>query len=202
MIKTRVLKCNRAYPNKDIILKAAHVIKSGGVIVYPTDTLYGLGGSPYFEHVKKKIYRIKKRSYSKPFPLIIGHRNMLEKLNLQVSHLANKLMDHLWPGPLTIIMPCNDGGNLAVRLPNEPIAAMLSLMAETPIIATSANISGNPNSSDPEQIIFDIGFGIDLFLDAGILPFSLGSTIVAVTKDEIKIIRSGQIPENKILNII
>ncbi|MGA1868555.1 MAG: L-threonylcarbamoyladenylate synthase [bacterium] len=189
-----ILKCDTTHPDMEIISLAAEVIKNGGIIAYPTDTVYGLGGNPFFEQVRKKIYQIKKRPLHKALPLIIGHRNMLTLLCTHISSLANKLMDIFWPGALTIIIPDGKGSNIGVRWPNHPIAEKLSLSSHLPLIGTSANISGNQSIVDPAQIIKELGDKIDLVIDSGTLPPSRGSTIVDVTQNTINIIREGEIP--------
>lgn len=194
MGKTTILKCNRLKPDGGIIAEAVEVIKNGGIVAYPTDTVYGLGGHPFLEQVKKKIFQIKQRPYHKALPLIIGNRKMLIEICPQLSKLATRLMDIFWPGALTIIIPDGKGNTIGVRWPNDPLAEKLSLMANIPLIATSANISGNPSSVDPSQVIKELGGKIDLFLDGGMLSPSTGSTVVDTTQNRIEVIREGEIP--------
>ena len=193
MSKTTILKCDKTNPDICCIKRGVEVIKNGGVIAYPTDTVYGLGGHPFLDPVRKKIYQIKNRPLNKPLPLIIGHRKMLKNMCSHISNLAGRLMDIFWPGALTIIIPDGKGNNIGVRWPNNTVAEKLSLMSDLPLIATSANISGNSSTADPARVIKELEGKIDLFLDSGILPPSPGSTVIDVTKNRIKIIREGEI---------
>lgn len=180
--------------------KVIELLNKGGVIIYPTETLYGIGVKYDNRYMLRQVFEIKKRPKEKSFPLIVN----LNHLSLVVSYippLAERLIEKYWPGPLTLILPAKEGlpeeivknNTVALRMPGESFALRLIEESSFPITATSANISGKPAASDIETAI---GYfnkeHIDLFIDGGKL-FGIPSTIIDVTVYPPCIIREGAI---------
>jgi L-threonylcarbamoyladenylate synthase len=182
------------------IIDVIKILEMDGIIIYPTETLYGIGVKYDNEKLLKKVFEIKNRPSEKAFPLIIN----LNHLNLLVSSippLAQKLIIQYWPGPLTLILPAKDGlpeeitsnKTVAVRMPGESFALELIKNSPFPITATSANISGYPAASDIETVLkYFEKSNITLFIDGGQLQ-GIPSTIVDVSVNPPKIIRKGAI---------
>lgn len=191
-----------------IVSEAIKVLKSGGIIAYPTETFYALGVNATDGEALKRLYRIKGRTSKKPFPLIVGERKILKTLVKRIPSEAEKLIKKFWPGPLTIVFEASSQlpdlltaktGKVAIRIPGEEIARELSKMAGFPIISTSANPSGKPPATTVEEVIKYFGKRIDFLIDKGKTPGGKPSTIVDSTTVPMKVLREGAIPSRDIL---
>jgi len=185
---------------------AAKSIETGGIVVYPTDTVYGIGCDPYNSDAINRIYEIKKRDKTKLFPILGYSKQVLENI-VEFNEMANTIAKKFWPGQLTIILPIKDEKlhgdtnnveSIGVRVPNNQ--CVLSLLKECKlIIGTSANISGKEAITDPNK--FDeFNQDFDIFLDGGKIQSSGASTIIEIKNDELKIIRKGSISEHELRN--
>lgn len=209
-MSTRIISCSPEVPDQNVICLAGKIIKKGGLVVYPTDTFYGLGGDPGNIKSVQRIFKAKGRSEGKPLPLIIHHRDVLKDWVSKISPLSIKLMDHLWPGPLTIIFPCSPNisslvtagtGKIGLRWPKAPVATAIAKEAGTAVISTSANLSGKGGIIHPDEVQKDLEGLVDLIIDSGELKPSLGSTVVDPTGNHIRIIREGDLRMENILEI-
>jgi L-threonylcarbamoyladenylate synthase len=209
-VSTRVIQCSAEAPDPNVISLAGKIIKKGGLVVYPTDTFYGLGGDPGNIKSVQKIFNAKGRSKGKPLPLIIYHRDVLKDWVSKIPSLSAKLMDLFWPGPLTIIFPGSPKlpslltagtGKIGLRWPKSPVATALAMESGTAIISTSANLSGKGSIIHPDEVKKDLGGCVDLIIDSGELGPSLGSTVVDATGKHIRIIREGDLRTERILEI-
>lgn len=176
------------------------ILNRGGIIIYPTETLYGIGAKYNLTESLKKIYEIKKRPEEKTFPLIVNRDNIFKVVKF-IPSIAQDLIEKYWPGPLTLLLPAKNelpeeivkDGKVAVRMPGKSFALELIEASEFPIISTSANISGQkPASSFDEVIKYFKDSPIDLFIDGGKL-LGIPSTIVDTTVKPPKILRKGAI---------
>ena len=192
----------------DGIKLAAITVKNGGLVVFPTDTVYGIGCDPRNPKAVDAIYRIKKRAESKNLPVLGYSKEEILKIAI-FDKLSNKIADKFWPGPVTLVLKLKDKeiGNsmklddkIAVRVPNH--SCVLSLLKECKIIVgTSANYSGNPSFSDSKDVLENFS-EFDVFLDGGRIPDSNESTIVEIVEGNLKILRSGKITKKELTTLL
>jgi L-threonylcarbamoyladenylate synthase len=188
--------------------KAVQIINNGGIVIFPTDTVYGIGCDPYNKKGVLSLYKIKKREKTKPFPVIGYSKEELEKI-AEFDNKAEKIAEMFWPGPITLILKIKDenikkslglGKKIAVRVPDNQ--CILSLLKECKLlVATSANISGNTSPVDPNDCERNLN-GYDLLIDGGILSDDGESTIVEIDKGEVRIVRNGSISEEELKKIV
>ena len=188
--------------DKEAISRAGKIIREGGLVAFPTETVYGLGGNALDEEASRKIYAAKGRPSDNPLIAHIAKFQELAPLVASVPVMAQKLMEAYWPGPLTMIFPksgavpyATTGGldTVAVRMPDDPIARALIEAAEVPVAAPSANTSGRPSPTNADHVEEDLGGRIDMILDGGDVGIGLESTIVDVTGEIPVILRPGYI---------
>ncbi len=189
-------------PQADIIQQAVRVIAAGGVVVFPTRNLYGLGADAFNAAAVDKIFKIKRRPESMPLLVLIKNRDELDRVVRTVPPVAQHLMDCFWPGGLTIVFEAKEGispsltagtGKIGVRLPAHPVAAALVKACLNPITGTSANISGNGGCSDIADLERPIRDSVDLILDAGPLQPGIGSSVIDVTVEPVRLLREGAV---------
>jgi len=183
---------------------AAKAINDGAIVVFPTDTVYGLGCNPYNHEAVQSLYEIKKRKKTKPFPVIGYSKKELEKI-AEFNPLEEKIAEKFWPGPITLVLKVKDkeiqksldlDEKIAVRVPN--CQCVLTLLKECKLlVGTSANISGTTTFNDPTECIKNLS-GFDLFIDGGIISSQGESTIVEIENNDVKILRNGSISEEEI----
>ena len=191
--------------DEDGIKKAVQVINQGGIAIFPTDTVYGIGCDPYNSEAVKKIYEIKSRDISKSLPVLVYSKKLAEKI-VFFDEISRKLIEKFWPGPLTLILKLTDKklkkslnleDKIAIRVPNHNCTLEL-LKGCGFLVGTSANISGQPSFTNPKEGYENLE-NVDVFVDGGIISSSSESTIIEIENNEIKIIREGQIKREEIL---
>lgn len=201
-MKTKVIKISASRPNKKIITKAARVIRNGGLVAFPTETVYGLGANALDHNAVRKIFVAKKRPSDNPLIVHIADLSDLDNLVINVSASAKKLIRAFWPGPLTLvfrrksILPTEvtaRGQTVAIRMPGHPVAIALIKASGVPIAAPSANLAGRPSATSARDVKADLGDKIDLILDAGSTKFGLESTVVDFSGKKLVILRPGAI---------
>ena len=185
--------------------KGIQILKQGGVIAFPTDTVYGLGADAFNSNAVKRIYDIKKRPKRLPLPLLIGDIKQLDILAEPLPEIALFLARRFWPGGLTLVVPkvarlpgYLGNTNIAVRIPAHSVCLALIQAINNPIIGTSANISGRPSALTAGEVRQQLGSEVDLIIDGGRCPGGGESTVVDVTGGEVVILRQGIIPEDEI----
>ena len=186
------------------IQKAVQIINKGGIVIFPTDTVYGIGCDPYNQKAVLSLYKIKKREKTKPLPVIGYSKKEFEKI-AEFNDKAEKIAEMFWPGAITLILKVKDenikkslglGKKIAVRVPNNQ--CVLSLLKECKLlVATSANISGTTSLTDPNDCKRDLN-GYDLLIDGGILSDNGESTIVEIDENKLRIVRSGSVSEEEL----
>jgi L-threonylcarbamoyladenylate synthase len=199
---SEILELNPKRISWEIVQRAATIIQKGGIILYPTETIYGLGCDLFNEKAVKRLYTIKKRPETKPALVLIGNISMLRELVVDIPLLASRLMKRFWPGPLTILFKAKKNisplitagsGMIGVRLSGSKFCVKLLTVCRIPIVSTSANISGKLFLNDIDSLEKIFATEIDLIVDAGNLPSSLSSTVVDVSSGSVKVIREGAI---------
>ena len=200
MIKILKVECN-----EEGIKKTSQIIKEGGIVVFPTDTVYGIGCNPYNEKAVKKIYEIKSREKIKALPVLAYSIDIVKKI-VVIDKFTENILQKNWPGPLTLILELKDQelkkslnlqNKIAVRIPNSKCT--LKLLEECKLlVGTSANISGNLSYTNPDECIKNIK-NYDVFLNGGTITSKGESTIIEIENEEIKIIREGALRAEDIL---
>lgn len=194
----------------EIMGKAAATIRSGGLVAFPTETVYGLGADGLNPAAVKRIYAAKGRPSDNPLILHISNLEMLKPIVQEITPMAKALMEKFWPGPLTMVfnktelVPSETSGGLntvAVRFPNHPLALKLIEKSKTPIAAPSANSSGRPSPTKAEHVLEDLDGKIDWILDGGACKIGVESTVVAVTDEVPVILRPGKITLEEIREV-
>jgi L-threonylcarbamoyladenylate synthase len=199
-----VLKVNC---DKEGIKKASQIINDGGIAVFPTDTVYGIGCNPYNINAVAKIYKVKSREITKPFPVLAYSKELAEKI-AHFDKLTKKITDKFWPGPLTVILKVTDdklkkslnlNNKIAIRIPNHKCT--LDLLEKCNfIVGTSANVSGDTPFTNSDECFKNIE-DFDIFVDGGTITSKGESTIIEIENNEIKIIREGSLSKKEILDL-
>ncbi len=202
MISTRIVKVDPEKPEQDYLKEAADILKSGGLVIMPTETVYGIAANMLNNNALDRLYEIKKRPKDKPFSLHIDKKEKIEEFAGSIPVLAYKLIDKFWPGPLTLILRAKkDEGKIGVRMPDNEIALNLIAEAGVPIVCPSANISGKPAPTNFEDAIKDMKGLVDFAIDAGNTKLQVESSIIDLTAEPPEILREGAIKKEDILNI-
>lgn len=193
------------------IEKASKIIQNGGLVLFPTETVYGIGANALDDDAVRKIFVAKGRAQDNPLILHISDIKMLEQIAENISELEYQLMNTFWPGPFTIVLnkkkgianvaTC-DGDTVGVRMPSNKIAHDLIKNAGVPIAAPSANISGKPSGTKLQDIIEELNDKVDYILDGGESDIGLESTVVRVINGEVKILRPGKITKEDIEKVV
>jgi L-threonylcarbamoyladenylate synthase len=188
------------------IEKGVKILQKGGVIAFPTDTVYGLGADAFNSTAVERIYEIKNRPQHLQLPLLIADVERLTTLAEPIPEIAWFLARRFWPGGLTLVLPKADSGpaylasepTIAVRVPNHPVSRALIQRLGNPIIGTSANISGQPAALTADEVGQQLGGKIDFVINGGKCPGGKESTVVDVTRESPVILRPGIIPSHEI----
>lgn len=198
--------------DENTLLEIANGIRNGKIVVFKTDTVYGIGTNAFDEEACKNIYKIKQRPIDKPLVVLISDVAMLKDIVEFISPIEQKLIDSFWPGPLTILFKKKENalpdvvslGNeyIGIRLLKSALAYNIIKTANVPIVAPSANITGSPTGTNINNIIKELGGKVDYILDSGNVDDDSASTIVKVNNDEVLILREGKIKKEEIDNII
>jgi L-threonylcarbamoyladenylate synthase len=193
--------------NRDDLARAIGVLQRGGVIAYPTDTLYGLGADPRRPEAVDRLFAIKGRPAGMAIPLIATDRAQAEAAG-SFDAVAARLADAFWPGPLSVVVPAaatmapavlGEGGTVALRVPAHAIARELAAGLGFAITATSANRSGAPATAEPSEVAASLGGVIDLLVDDGAAAGGPPSTIVAIDRGVPRLVRAGAIAWDRVL---
>ncbi len=196
-MNTKVVKTT-----EEELIEAAAILKKGGLVAFPTETVYGLGADALNEEAARKIYAAKGRPSDNPLIAHVAKKEDIEPLVREIPEAGKKLMDAFWPGPLTLIFPKSGrvpkgttGGldTVAVRMPSDPVARRLIELAGTPVAAPSANTSGRPSPTTAEHVRQDMDGRIEMIVDGGPVGIGVESTIVDVTGEIPMVLRPGAI---------
>ncbi len=205
-MKTRIITITPKEVEAYKIRTIAGVLSGGGVIVYPTDTYYGLGADCYARPAVKRIFELKTRQAFKPLPVLIADVAMVRKIAAKIPPLFHSLAAEFWPGPLTLVLRAADvlpaelvgpGKTIGIRLPAVPWLRALIRQAGFPLVATSANISGEGEIASVEKVVGVFNHKVDLIIDGGLAPGLLSSTVVDLTSEKPILVRDGAIPRSR-----
>lgn len=204
-MKTEILSANSSGATS----QAVEVLLSGGLVAFPTDTVYGVGALASDERAVESIYIAKDRPAEKALPVMIGAGDQLMRVVASVPLLAARLAVRFWPGPLTLIMAKHPNlpeaisatNTIAVRMPDHPIALTLLRSAE-PMAVTSANLSGYPSPTTAQEVFEQLSGRIDLIIDGGKTPGGIPSTLVDCMGDKPFILREGPISMEQLLSAL
>jgi L-threonylcarbamoyladenylate synthase len=207
---TNVLKaCGDERVIHEAVGRAAEIIRVGGVVAYPTETVYGLGALASHHEAMAHVYRLKHRARHKPLSILIRDPAQLEPLVRALTPGTRSLMARFWPGPLTLLLPAAEHlpeiltagtGRVGVRISSHPVARELVAAVGAPITATSANRSGAPSCRTSEEVLRQMDEELALILDGGLTPDSRGSTIADVAVEPPVILRVGAIAAEEVLH--
>ncbi len=211
MKKTLVLKVDPDAPNSETIHLAASLIRQGGLVAFPTETVYGLGADALNSNAVLALFKAKRRPHDNPPIVHVGKIEDVYKLAREVPAKAEKLMELFWPGPLTLIfkrleiVPAVTVAGLdtiAVRMPKHNVALALIRESERPIAAPSANLAGKPSPTTAEHVLEDLEGRIDAVLDAGPTQIGVESTVLDMTVDPPQVLRPGGTPYEALKEVL
>jgi L-threonylcarbamoyladenylate synthase len=196
------LAVNPVAPDPVVLARAATIVRGGGVVAFPTDTLYGLAVDPFDAASVARVFDVKGRSPERGLPLVAADAAQIEDRLGPLPPLARSLARRFWPGPLTMLMAAPaelpvdvtaGTGRVGVRVPNHTVAQALCRACRTVLTATSANASGAPASNDPDVVAAALAARLDMLIDSGKTAGGAPSTIVDVTGDRPQLVREGAI---------
>jgi L-threonylcarbamoyladenylate synthase len=204
-------KLDPASPDIEVIERAASVIRNGGLVAFPTETVYGLGADAMNDQAIERIFLAKGRPSNNPLIVHVSDREMLARVAEKVSKNTEKLIDKFWPGPLTLVLKRRaevvsavSAGldTVAVRMPQGRIALELISRSQTPIAAPSANLSGKPSPTEASHVERDLSGRIDMIIDGGQTRIGIESTVLDMTSEPPMILRPGWITREQIAEVI
>ena len=193
------------------IKQAVTILKNGGVVAYPTDTVYGLGACMTNIKAVDRIFEVKGRPKSMALPVLLADKAQIEEIVISVPLIAQRLADEFFPGALTIILPKSSvvpdiitggGKTVAFRIPNHPVPLALIKGLGKPIVGTSANLSGQPSALTAIEVQAQIGDKIDMVIDGGRCPGGIESTVIDLSGEKPVIRRQGAISIEKLRKIL
>ena len=191
--------------NDEGIRKSVGIIENGGVIIFPTDTVYGIGCNPYDANAVKKIYEIKSREKIKSLPVLASSIEIVKQISI-IDEFTEKIIKKYWPGPLTLILKLKDKNlkeslnledKIAVRIPNS-VCTLKLLNKCNLLVGTSANVSGDSSFTDPQECMKNVK-NYDIFVDGGTITSKGESTIIEIENEKIHVIREGALKKEDIV---
>jgi len=203
----KLLEIDPRNPDPAKLEAAIQVLRQGGVIAYPTETVYGLGADLFSKQAVQKVFDLKQRDASMPLSVMVPTTEMAEDLCSTISDGGRALMSQFWPGPLTLIFRASSKapqyivsvqGNIGLRCPDHPVSQELLNRHGGPITCTSANISGHESARNAEEVADAFGADLDLIIDGGMSRIKIASTVVDVSSGKIQILRQGAISSEEI----
>ncbi|MBR2241108.1 MAG: threonylcarbamoyl-AMP synthase [Clostridia bacterium] len=197
--------------DEDELNKCVQVLQHGGLVIFPTETVYGIGASAYCEEAVKRIYEAKNRPNDKPLSILVSDKNEISKYAIIENDLEKKIIENFMPGPITIILKKKQGvfdyissgkDTIGIRIPDNEIILQLLKKSGLPIVAPSANISGKPSGIELNEILKDFNEKVDVCIDGGKARLSESSTIVQIVEGRPVILREGTIKLESINEIL
>ncbi len=211
MRSRNILKIDSLESGKAAIERAGHVLLSGGVVAFPTESFYGLAVDIQNDRAIEKLFSLKQRDKNNPILILLPEKEGLKKYVADIPEQAVKLINAFWPGGLTLVLKAGsaisplltaDTSRIGVRLSSHPVATALARSIGRPVTGTSSNISGQPPCTGADEVYDSFGNSIDLIIDNGPTAGGKGSTILDVTVDPCVVIREGMVSRSDIGNVI
>ena len=199
---TKILKIDPSNPGRDAFQTIAHEIIHGRVIIYPTDTIYGIGADACNPHAVGRIFEIKNRDRKKPLLVLVNSLDMMRLVVGEIPSGAHSLMEKFWPGPLTLIFQASPSltpkltggtGTIGIRYPQHPFCLKVLEICNRPIVSTSANVSGKKEFHSIKETMKTFESSVDLIVDAGDSATTLSSSVIDVTGGVPRLVREGAI---------
>jgi L-threonylcarbamoyladenylate synthase len=194
-----------------VVERAASVLESGGLVVLPTDTVYGVGAAVNRPEGVARLYTAKGRPLDRPIPVLVSSLAAAHDLVTDIDPISRTLMERYWPGPLTIVLPAverlpseivRDTGTVGLRMPDHPVALAIIERAGGALAVTSANRSDEPETQTAEAAAREIGRAVDLVVDGGVTPGGIPSTVVRAEGDDLVVLRQGAVSESELRGAI
>jgi L-threonylcarbamoyladenylate synthase len=210
-IKTVVLKVDPHRPEPDKIRVAAEVLRKGGLVAFPTETVYGLGANALDEKAVMRIFEAKERPADNPIIVHVANRDDIYVLAEHVPQVAEKLIDEFWPGPLTLLFVKSDAvpsavtaglATVAVRMPSHAVAHALITEAGVPVAAPSANLAGKPSPTSAKHVLDDLSGRIEVLIDGGEIGYGVESTVLDLTTEPPAVLRPGPITVEELQRVV
>jgi len=189
-------------PDPSAIAEAARVLRGGGLVAFPTETVYGLGADAANPAAIERLNQVKGRPPDKPYSLHLHSPDQMRPFVTAVPPMATRLIERFWPGPLTLVLPGKDGKTVGFRLPDHPIAQAFLRSCGVPVVAPSANRSGSPPPTDAAEVLEALDGSIECVLDGGPTRLGRESTVVEVLGARVEIRRDGAIPADAIRSAV
>jgi L-threonylcarbamoyladenylate synthase len=211
MMKTEILKLSEENWDKSLLQRAAEIINRGGVIAFPTETVYALGVDAMNEQAVQRVFHLKKRMYGKPVAIFLPKLQDLKRFVKEITPSASKLIKEFWPGPLTLIFRPKSSqmtyltgieGKLGVRVSSSKFVQALLKFTRTPLTATSANLSGKPEPATADQVLSYFDGKIDLVINGGPSYSAISSSVVDVSEEIPILLREGCISYEELKKVV
>ena len=199
MGSTKVLKVNSALPDPEKIAEAARIVRQGGLVIFPTETVYGIAADSNNPQAMDRLRTVKRRMDGKLFSILVAQREIIDNYSSYTHPNLYKLIDKYWPGPLTVIVPSRqEGETIGVRMPDHTVALRLVEESGCTIAAPSANLEAKKAPTNCQEALEDLDGAVDLALDSGPVDFGISSTIVDFTRTHPTVTREGVITQAEV----
>jgi tRNA threonylcarbamoyl adenosine modification protein (Sua5/YciO/YrdC/YwlC family) len=197
----KIAKIDPNNPDQKLIKQAADILRNGGLVIIPTETVYGIAANAKNKAAMQRLNSIKERPDHKPFTLHIHAKDRIEEFVKDISPAAYRLMDKFWPGPLTLIFNSTGTGTIGIRLPDEVIARAVIAQSGVAVVCPSANLAGKNAPVNFEEAIAELKDKVDFAIDAQETKYKKESTVVDATSQRVKVLREGAIKNEEILRV-
>lgn len=193
MAPAKIVKIDLLQPDEKILKQAADIVAEGGLVIIPTETVYGIAANASNKNALERLSAVKERPEGKPFSLHVDSKEKIEKIADSIPAAAYKLMNKFWPGPLTIILRAKDGNTVGVRMPDNRVALRIIALSGVAVVCPSANISGRPPPINFQEAIKDLKGAVDFAIDTGATKLGVESTVVDMTVEPCRVLREGAV---------
>ena len=203
MTSTKIIKIDPANPSQSLIQEAADVLIRGGLVILPTETVYGIATNMLNPKAVERLYEVKKRPKDKPFSVHIDDKDKIEDFAVDIPVAAYKLISKFWPGPLTLVLKSKSkGATVGLRMPDNNIALRFIRASGVPVVCPSANLAGSPSPRDFDTAIKDLNGLVDLAIDSGPTRLGVESSVAELVSNSVVVSREGAIKKEEIEGVV